>query len=234
MRCVRSLFLIGVCSVAIASANSVTPSLVWTEDAVGSLDISTGMQAIANCDSDINICSTTRDDSRSFTVLSPGEFVLTTAVTVSAEASSYSIGLGYLPIGEVSANMIAFSTVAGPDNIVQDSYDSGSNTCIPQQQDGPPACLVFLGFNDSQSEILDLGVGNYVLSGNYTVTAGGSLPAAYSTIDTTIVPTPEPTSCSILLTVAFCLALPIRMAGMMKARALYRKAIWFACRGTIA
>jgi hypothetical protein len=212
----RWLLLILLCCVAVASADPVPGSLVW-DGTPTATDLST------YCESEGISCGASIYDSESFTVTSPGAFLLST--TISGEFSA----LSCLPDGCYSSANLEGEWygdtelyVAGTVAPVFGQYlsDSGSNTCtaIPDPP-YPPSCEVSVSVGpDAETDVVTLGLGEYTIYDLYNVYASGGEAEGNATFDTNIVPAPvpdpavvpEPRDGLAILGVAFLIALGLK------------------------
>jgi hypothetical protein len=191
----KRFLLIAVVSIAVLRADP-TPALTWTSDAVfiagggfaGSTP--TGIDVGFSCLG----CGLNFLAARPFTVTSPGTFVLSTVISLDGESTNCRIFAFCAPSAVFSAALDGDTSVetgdifsfGGPS---QHFTDSGSDTvdCGPDAQ-----CLASLFLEDHRSNSIALGLGNYFLEEDYTVSGGGLDPFLRFDIQASLVPTPEP------------------------------------------
>ncbi len=210
-----SLLLLASCFVAIASADSLPPSLVWTADPIAyALDTGTGALAEAT-DTGMTVdggcvafgpsCGADFIWYRTFTVTSPGTFVLSASASDELGAFNCWAGGGCASSATVSASftvsdLLTFSTIL-----------SGSGSATNPATCPPIGCQVSLDLTDSETSLITLGVGNYELFETYNgyADASGNLTIDFQG-QFSLVPTPEPKADIAVIGLAFAIMLLLK------------------------
>jgi hypothetical protein len=189
----KRFLLIAVVSIAVLRADPA-PALTWTSDAVSVSGVvsttSTGMIAFGSCLG----CGFAFFADRTFTVTSPGTFVLSTVISLDGDSTNCRIFSFCLPfarfVGEIDGETNVGTDIffGGPNS--QHFADSGSDTVDCGADDAQ--CLAIFDLEDHRSNSIILGLGDYILFENYTGFGGGADPFFRYSIDASLVPTPEP------------------------------------------
>jgi hypothetical protein len=229
MRFLSLLLLLLLCCIGGASADPM-PSLVWAGDStvtysgsdgefwnVSPNDVATGIDTAASCGNLGGDCSVDFTVDGTFTVTSPGDFLLSTAVTFSGNSSNCNPGdCDGLSPAEMSATLYGFTGLStAPGGFFQTLSDSASNSvaCAPVS-----ICFVSLAMDDSASNIVDLGLGTYTLVQQYQlepVYADGddSWNADFNT-SLLPAPVPEPRGAIAFLALALLAVLGLRRGNL--------------------
>jgi hypothetical protein len=202
MRLVRTLFMILPCFLAIAAADTLPPSLVWTGDPTSYGGIAnatdTGMAISDSCLPGPN-CFSSDAWTRTFTVTSPGTFVLSGSVTENAGASNCD-PFACSPSASISNTFTLLTSVM----FASGGLDlSGSGSATSPTGCGTQ-CGAFINLSDAESVDVNLGIGNYTLLGDYNESTN-STGDMYVELqgDLNLVPTPEPREAVVLLVLPF-------------------------------
>jgi len=198
MRSIRSLLLILPCFVAMATADPLPPSLVWTADPITSFTspanspdsgasafaTDTGMGVNGSCIAESTTCYSEYAFVRTFTVTSPGTFVASGSLTDDILAFNCVPDFCY-----PSATATGSFTVSGDFIDLSDagSAVNSSSDCVSL------GCEVFLNLSDTESSLVTLADGNYALAEQFTESAVGNGDTSLDFNGTfSLVPTPEP------------------------------------------
>jgi hypothetical protein len=177
------------------------PHLIWTaaptiytDSGGGGVNpTDTGMTVIVSCEVSAPGCAILFTADRKFAVTSPGDFRLVTSVendisvlNCDPETCHVSSFAGWSFNGDSSISGTSVSSFSGS------GFRSSPNT----------EAIVTL--NNAYSALITLARGDYTLEDDYFAEAGGSGDAAiHTTFNSSLVPTPEPQSYSVFVSVVF-------------------------------
>jgi len=205
----RPLLLASFVVTAILHADTALPSLIWTGSTTGGgTDTLDGVEISGVCTPESEkSCGAEGLAERTFTVTSPGLFVLSTLAELSFSSASYDIGQGFSPAAELFAE---FEDQAF-DGFLLGSSGSSIVPCGPSNILPSGFCLVETSLNLSTgwvSEQLYLDSGDYTFQQGFAFDAAGSgLVDGTGTFDGNLVPTPEPRGGIAVLAGAFLVLL---------------------------